>query len=147
MNLQEQLKRDLHAAMRARDERRKSALRMVLSAIQLAEVEKGELSDDDMILVLQQEVRRREDALKMMQDAGRDDLVRDEVIELDVLRAYLPEQLNAEEIADIARQVIAEVGATSPRDMGAVMKVLVPQLQGKADGRMISQTVRELLSA
>lgn len=148
MDLKEQLRHDLTAAMRARDTRRKSVLRMVLSAIQLAEVEKkGDLSDEDVIVVIRKEVRRREDALKMIRQAGRTAMVADEETELEILRAYLPQLMDADAVRSLAQRVISEVQATSLADFGKVMKVLMPQARGKADGRMVSETVRALLSA
>ncbi len=148
MGLKEQLQRDLKQAMRARDERRKLALRMVLTEIQLAEVEtKAPLSDDRVIGVIQKEVRRREDALEMIQEAGRDDLIADDVAELEILRAYLPQPLSEQELQQLAQAVIAEVGAESMSDLGQVMQAIMPQVKGKADGRVVNQMVRKLLSA
>ncbi|MDF1514564.1 MAG: GatB/YqeY domain-containing protein [Anaerolineae bacterium] len=147
MNLKKQLQADLKAAMRNQDAEKKSALRMVLSGIQYAEVEKSEeLSDQDILGVLQKEVRRREDALAMIRDAGRDDLAAEEVAQLEILKAYLPTQLTVDEITTLAKTVIAEVGAASPSDVGMVMKDLMPQVKGKADGRMVNQVVRDLLA-
>ncbi|HNT74514.1 MAG TPA: GatB/YqeY domain-containing protein [Anaerolineae bacterium] len=149
MSLKEQLQHDLKDAMRARDEHRKLALRMVLTAVQLAEVEHGEqpLTDDVVVDIIRKEVQRREDALKLIQTMGREDLIAEENVELDILRAYLPQLLGATEIAALAREAIAEVKATSPTDLGAVMRVLMPRVKGQADGRLVNQTVRDLLSA
>ena len=148
MNLKQQLRHDLTAAMRARDERRKSVLRMALSAVQLAEVEKkDELSDEDVLIVLRKEVRSREDALVTIKEAGRTEMAMDEEAELEILRTYLPQLMDADAVTALAQRVIDEVQATSPSDMGQVMKVLMPQVRGKADGRMVSETVRALLSA
>ena len=149
MSLKEQLQHDLKDAMRARDEHRKLALRMVLTAVQLAEVEHGEqpLTDDVVVDIIRKEVQRREDALKLIQTMGREDLIAEENVELDILRAYLPQLLGAAEIAALAREAIAEVSATSPTDLGAVMRVLMPRVKGQADGRLVNQTVRDLLSA
>ncbi|HQE91620.1 MAG TPA: GatB/YqeY domain-containing protein [Anaerolineae bacterium] len=148
MSLKEQLQHDLQTAMRARDERRKSVLRMALTAIQLAEVEeRGELSDAGVVNAIRKEVRRREDALEMIRQSGRDDIIAEDEAQLEILRSYLPQLLTAEEVAVIAREVIAEAGAASPADMGKVMKLLIPRVQGKADGRMVSQVVRDLLAA
>lgn len=148
MSLRDQLQRDLQQAMRARDERRKLALRMVLMNIQLAEVEKkGPVTDEDIIGLIRKEVHRREDALDMIREAGRDDLVAEEEVELEILRPYLPQLLTEAEIRAIAQQVIAEVGASSLADLGEVMRVLMPQVKGRADGRLVNQTVRELLAA
>ncbi|MFN2285427.1 MAG: GatB/YqeY domain-containing protein [Anaerolineae bacterium] len=148
MDLKEQLQHDLQDAMRARDEQRKLALRMALSAVQLAEVEqRSDLDDAAIVEVIRKEVRRREDALEMMRQAGRDDMIADDEAQVIILQSYLPKLMTEEEIEVIAREVIAEVQATSPADMGKVMKSLMPRVQGKADGRMVSQVVRDLLSA
>jgi uncharacterized protein YqeY len=148
MNFKQRLQKDLTSAIRDRDERRKSALRMVLAAIQYVEVgESEDLSDEDTLDILAKEVRRREDAIKLMQDAGRTDLVNEEVAQLDILKAYLPQQLSVEEITELAQAVITQVGATSVSDLGSVMKNLMPQVKGKADGRTVNQVVRKLLSA
>ena len=148
MDLKEQLQHDLQDAMRARDEQRKLALRMALSAVQLAEVEqRSDLDDAAIVEVIRKEVRRREDALEMMRQAGRDDMIADDEAQVIILQSYLPKLMTEEEIEVIAREVIAKVQATSPADMGKVMKSLMPRVQGKADGRMVSQVVRDLLSA
>ena len=148
MNLKQQLQDDLKTAMRSQDARRKSALRMVLSAIQYVEVgATEELSNEDTLAILSKEVRRREDALKMMQDAGRTDLAEEEVAELKILKAYLPQQLSVNEITELAETIIQQVGATSVSDLGSVMRHLMPQVKGKADGRTVNQVVRDLLAA
>jgi len=148
MSLKEQLQHDLQDAMRARDEQRKLALRMALTAVQLAEVEqRGELDDAAIVEVIRKEVRRREDALEMVRQSGRADMVAEDEAQVAILRSYLPQLLTAEELTVIAREVIAEAQAASPADMGKVMKLLMPRVQGKADGRMVSQVVRDLLSA
>jgi len=147
MDLKKQLREDLKEAMRSRDTRRKSALRMVLSSIQYAEVGKSEeLSNEDTLTILRKEVRRREDALTMIRDAGRTDLADVEVAELEILKAYLPPQLSIEEISALAESVISQVEATSISDVGKVMKHLMPQIKGKADGRTVNQVVRNLLA-
>ena len=134
--------------MRARDDRKKSVLRMALSAIQLAEVEKkGELSDEDVLIILRKEVRSREDALVTIKEAGRAEMAAEEAAELEILKTYLPQLMEADAVKVLAQSAIDEVQATSPRDMGKVMKVLMPQVRGKADGRMVSETVRALLAA
>jgi len=134
--------------MRARDDRKKSVLRMALSAIQLAEVEKkGELSDEDVLIILRKEVRSREDALVTIKEAGRAEMAAEEAAELEILKTYLPQLMEADAVKVLAQSAIDEVQATSPRDMGKVMKVLMPQVRGKADGRMVSEIVRALLAA
>ena len=134
--------------MRARDEQRKLALRMALSAVQLAEVEqRSDLDDAAIAEIIRKEVRRREDALEMARQAGRVDIVADDEAQIAILRSYLPQPLAEEDLKIIAQEVITEIQATSPADMGKVMKSLMPRVQGKADGRMVSQIVRDLLSA
>ncbi len=147
MNLRERLQRDLQEAIRARDERRKAALRMVLLAVQMAEAEGRTLDDAAIIALIRKEVKKREEALEMIRRAGRDDLVAADSAELEVLRAYLPALMDDEAITEAARKAIAEVGAASPADMGKVMRLLMPQLRGKADGRRVNQIVRQLLAA
>jgi len=148
MGLEERLRRDLKDAMRARDSHRKSALRMVLTGIQLAEVEAGQdLEDEDIVVLIRKEVKRREEALEMMREAGRDDLVEDEVKEVEILQAYLPKQMSEDEIRDLAQNVIDEVGAESPSDLGRVMGAIMPRVRGKAEGRTVNRIVRELLAS
>lgn len=147
MSLRDQLQQDLHAAMRARDERRKAALRMLLLAVQLAEAEQVTLTDADIQALIQKEVKRRTEALELMRQAGRTDLEANEMAELEVLRAYLPTALTPEALAELAQSAIAEVGAVSVADIGKVMQVLMPRVKGRADGRLVNQVVRDLLSA
>ncbi len=147
-HLKDKLHDDLVAAMRARDARRKSALRMVLTAIQLAEVEiPRPLTDEEIVVLIRKEVKRREEAIEMMRDADRDDLVTEELAELEILQAYLPPLMSEAELRDLAQDAIDEIDAASPRDMGRVMGILMPRVQGRAEGRAVSQVVRDLLSA
>ncbi len=148
LGLEAQLREDLKDAMRAGDSRRKSALRMVLTAVQFADVETSEpLSDEDIQVLIRKEVKQREEAVEMMREAGRDDLVAEEVAELEILREYLPSQMSEDEIRALAQEVIEDLGATSVRDMGRVMGTIMPQVRGRADGSTVNQIVRELLSA
>ncbi len=147
MGLKARLQEDLKEALRAKDERRKAVIRMCLAAIQLAEVEHGgELDEPTLISVLQKEARRRKETIEELRNAGRPERLAEEEAELAILESYLPRMLTREEIAAEAREVIAQVGATSPRDLGAVMRVLMPQMKGRADGRLVNEVVRELLS-
>jgi hypothetical protein len=142
-----QLEADLKDAMRSGDDVRKRTLRMALSAVKLAEVEKrGELDEAGMVSVLQREVKSRNETIQDAERAGRPDLADAARAELAVLQAYLPEQLSDEELTRLARQAIAETGATSPTEVGKVMKALMPQVQGKADGKAVSDRVRQLLT-
>jgi len=119
---------------------------MVLTAVQFASVEKPEgLSDADVLDLIRKEVKRREEAVELMRSAGRDDMVTAELVELDILKQYLPVQLSEGELRELAKAVIAQLGASSPRDMGRVMGALMPQVTGKADGRIVNQVVRSLL--
>jgi len=148
MDLQQQLMADLKTALRERDEVRKSAIRMAIAALKNARVAKNaDLSEDEMVAALAQEVKQRRNAMAEFAKAGRDDLVESESAELAVLEAYLPEALTEQEITDLARQIIAETGASGPRQMGQVMGVLMPRVRGRADGRQVGQIVRELLAS
>ncbi|HOC21100.1 MAG: GatB/YqeY domain-containing protein [Chloroflexi bacterium] len=147
MGARDQLQQDLQNAIRARDEHRKAALRMVLLEVQLAEAERGTLSDADVLALIQKEIKRRTEALDMFRQGGRADLEANELVELEILKGYLPAALSPEALTGLARAAIAEVGATSIADMGKVMQVLMPRVRGQADGRLVNQIVRDLLSA
>lgn len=141
-----QLESALKDALRAGDDLRKNTLRLALSAIRLAEVEKGASLDESALLaVLQKEVKSRRESIADAQRANRLDLVSAAEAEIVVLETYLPQPLSPAELEILARQVIQEVGATSLREMGQVMKVLIPKLQGRATGDQASQAVRKLL--
>lgn len=141
------LQRDLKTAMRDKDELRKAVLRFTLTAIKLAEVDKiGELDEAEMGALLQAQVNRRRDTIDELEKAGRLEALATEKAELECLLSYLPQQLSREEIEQAARAVIAELGASSPAQMGQVMKRLLAELKGRADGRLVSQVVKELLS-
>jgi len=147
MSLKQELQEDLKKALRARDERRKSVIRMALAAIVNAEVEHGgELDDASVTTVLQKQARQRRDAIVELRQANRPDLLAAEEAELAILEEYLPGLFSREEIAVEARQVIAEVGATGMGQMGLVMRPLMSKLKGRADGRVVNEVVRELLS-
>jgi len=147
MTLKQQLQDDLKSAMRDQDDARKRALRMVLAAIKMREVEvRGELSDADVLAILQKEAKQRLEVLDELSQVDRPDLVATEQADLEILKEYLPQQLNREEIAELARQVVSDVGAKGQRDMGQVMRALMPQIKGRADGQLVNQVVRELLS-
>ncbi len=147
MSLLDTLNQDLKTAMKRGDDAAKRALRGVKAAITRAEKEKGNrpLTDDEILAVLRKQAKQRQDSITAYRQAGREDLVAEEEAELKVIEAYLPQLMSEEEIRAVAQQVIAQVGATGPRDMGKVMKPLMAQLKGKADGRLVNQIVRELL--
>ncbi len=144
--LKERIQSDLRAAMLARDEPRKAALRMLTAAIKNAEIEAGdELAEGDLLVVLQRQVKQRRESITEFRKGGRDDLVEREEVELEAFADYLPEEASREEIEEAAQATIAETGASGPRDIGKVMPVLIKRFQGKADGRVISEIVRGLL--
>lgn len=146
MATKSELENDLKDAMRAGDDLRKRTLRMALSAIRLAEVEKGAALDEAAVIaILQKEVKSRQESIAEAQRAARSDLEAASQAEVGVLESYLPKQLSPDELEALARQAIAETGATSPREMGQVMKALMPKLQGRATGDQASQAVRKLL--
>lgn len=146
MSAKSQLESALKDAMRAGDDLRKRTLRMALSAIRLAEIDKGAALDDAAVLsMLQKEIKARQESIEDARRANRPDLIEASQAEITVLQDFLPKQLTPEELETLAKQVIAEVGATSAREMGQVMKVLVPLLQGRAPGDQASQVVRRLL--
>lgn len=149
MSLKQRLQEDLKEAIRARDGRRKAVVRMALAEIVNAEVElehNDELDDADVIAVLQKQARQRRDTISELRQADRPDLLAEEEAQLVILEGYLPRLLSREEVAEEARQVIAEVGAAGMGQMGPVMRQLMSKLKGRADGRVVNAVVRELLS-
>jgi uncharacterized protein YqeY len=152
MDLRQQLMDDLKDALRQKDELRKRTIRSVIAAIKKAETEldsSGQrivLDDDDILVVIAKQAKQRQESITEFRRAGREDLATEEEAELAILQAYLPQQLTPEEIEAEARQVIKEVGASGPRDMGKVMKPLMARLKGRADGKVANQIVRELLA-
>ena len=146
MDTKQKLQEALKDAMRARDEPRKRTIRMALSNIKLAEIDRGEELDENAVLaILQKEVKQRQEVIEESMSANRPDLAEEAELEIVILQEFLPAQLTPEELERIARQVIDEVGASSISDMGSVMKVLIPRLEGRASGQEASQMVRNLL--
>ena len=138
---------DLTTAMKERDAERRDTLRLLLSALRAAEKElQRPLSDDEELQVLQRERKRRQEAADAFADAGRDAQAEKEERELDVLEEFMPEPLSEDELEQIVDDAIAEVGATSMRDLGRVMADVMPQIAGRADGSAVSQLVREKLA-
>ena len=148
MNLKAQLADDLKAALRDRDEPRKIAIRLTLTAIKTSEVEKGSELDDAAVLTqIARQVKQRRESIDAYKKAERQDLVAQEESELAVLQAYLPPQMSREEIVQAAREVVDEVGASGPGDKGKVMPVLIKRLAGRAEGREINEVVTEILAS
>jgi len=147
MSLKDKLTEDLKQAMRQGDEQRRSTLRLVMAAIKNAEIEKRrELEEGELLAIIAKEAKQRRESIAQFEKGGRQDLADREKAELQILLAYLPEQLSKEEIEAQARQIIEEVEATSPAQMGQVMRQLMPLMQGKADGKLVSQVVKEFLA-
>jgi uncharacterized protein YqeY len=149
MLLRDKVNTDIAAAMKAKDAARLSALRMVKAAIMNKGVEKGhDLDDSEVLQVLGSLVKQRRDSIEQFAKAGRTDLVEKETAEIAVLEEYLPPAASPEEIDAAVAAAIAETSATSPRDIGKVMKAVMPKLAGKnADGRTINEAVRRKLGA
>ena len=147
MTVKSQLENDLKDALRAGDDLRKRTLRMALSAIKQTEIDKSITLDDSGVMsILQKEIKSRHEAIADAERAHRQDLIDASRLEITVLEGYLPKALTPQELEDLARQVIAEAGATSPAQMGQVMKLLMPRLQGRATGDAASQVARKLLA-
>lgn len=147
MDFHNKLQDDLIASMKARDETRKWVVKMLKSAIQLAEVSKGEpLSEEEFLAVVQKEIKGRHEAHADALRAGRQDLIDAANAEIDILKTYLPAQLSREELTGMVRQTIEQLGASSVKDMGTVMKTLLPLLQGRATNSEASRIVKEELS-
>jgi uncharacterized protein YqeY len=147
VGLKETLENDLKEALRSKDERRKTTLRLALAAIHNAEIAEGKALEEGKVLaVLSKEAKQRRESAALFAEGGREDLVDQENKELEILTEYLPEQLSEAEIEARVREVIDEVGATSAAQMGDVMRVLMTQMKGKADGQLVNTIVKRILS-
>ncbi len=146
MHPKERIQNDLKEAMRAGDTRRREVLRLLMAAFKQVEVDRQiELTEADALGVLMGEAKKRREAIAEMSAAGRAELVAQEQYELEVIESYLPRQLDRAELEALAREVIAQVGAKSAKDMGLVMKELMARVKGQADGKVVNAIVRELL--
>lgn len=150
-SIKTRLQNDLKESMRSGDERRKLVVRLLIAGIRNAEVDArtdgrgGVLSESDMLALVRREIKQHEESLQEARNAHRDDLVVVQEAELEILRSYLPKQLGREEIAVLARQVIADVNAVSLKQQGEVMKTLLLLVKDKADSKLVSEVVRDLL--
>lgn len=141
------LKNDLYAAMRANDTLRKRVIRLLMSSIELAEVAKGsKLSDSEFIALVQKEIKTKNDTIVDAEKANRPEMVKEQLEEIKVLEGYLPKQLSEAELVQLAEEVIQETSATSPKDMGKVLKVLIPKLAGRATNQDASRVVKDCLT-
>lgn len=143
MTVVEQLKTDITAAMKAGERERVGALRLVLSELQKAAKD----GDGDEVAVLRRERKRRLDAARQFQDGGREELAAQERGEAELIAGYLPAELSDAELAGIVSDAVAETGASSPRDMGQVMKAAMARVGGRADGKRVSRRVKEALAS
>ena len=147
MTLIADIEEELKGARRARDDERRDALALVLNALRSAEKElQRSLSEEESLQVLQRERKKRVEAMEAFDAAGREEQADREEFELDVIEEFMPDQLSEDELEEIVDDVIAEVGATSIRDLGRVMADVMPRVSGPADGSVVSQLVREKLA-
>ncbi|HET7512084.1 MAG TPA: GatB/YqeY domain-containing protein [Chthoniobacterales bacterium] len=150
MSLTERIDADLKDAMRAREAMRLGVLRMLKAAFKNTAIEKGgaeaQLDDAEATQVIRKQVKQRQDSFESFEKGGRPELAEKEKAEIAILEQYLPAQIGAEELSRLVREAIAEAGATSKAQMGAVMKALGPKVAGRADGRTISQEVQKQLA-
>jgi uncharacterized protein YqeY len=145
--LKQQLQQDMKDAMRAKEALRLSTIRMLIAAVKQREIdEQTTLSDTDVLKVINKQIKQRRDSIQQYTDAGRTELAEQEQAELAVLEAYLPAQLSETEIQTAVDKAVADSGASSMKDMGAVMGQLKPQLDGKADMGLVSKLVKQALS-
>lgn len=147
IDLQEELKKSILA----KDEIKVSVLRLLLSAINYYEIQKGgagyEALDEDILSVIQKEVKQRKDSIEEFKKGNRQDLIDRELKELEILKTYLPKQLSEDEVKKLVQEAISQSGAKTIADMGKVMKIIIPQTKGKADGSIVSKIVKEKLSS
>ncbi len=144
--LREQINNDMKTAMKAKETQKRDALRLLLSAFKQVEVdERKELSDEDVSKIIQKQVKQRLDSASQFKEAGRDDLLEKEETEIAFFMVYMPKQLDDAELEEAVAAIIAQVGASTMKDMGKVMGVASKQLSGKADGKRINEVVKKLL--
>ncbi|WP_282708951.1 GatB/YqeY domain-containing protein [Ligilactobacillus sp. Marseille-Q7487] len=147
MSLLASLQKDMVAAMKAKDKETLGTIRMLKAAVTNEQINVGhDLTADEEVSVLARELKQRKDSLEEFKAANRSDSVAKLEAEIKVVESYLPKQLSADEVKTVVEETIQEVGATSKADFGKVMGVLMPKLKGKADGKLVNQIVKELLS-
>jgi hypothetical protein len=147
MSLKQQLSDAMKSAMKAKDSLRLTTVRMVLAAVKNREIEqRGELADEEVVGVLSSLVKQRKESVQLYREGGRAELAEKEEAELAILQEFLPAPLAVEEIASLIERAVAETGAAGPRDMGKVMKIVSAETRGRADGKLVSDMVRERLA-
>ena len=149
--LKDKIQEDLRQAMMAKEELKLSTIRMLKSAIQYHEIQKGgagyKATDEDVIEVIGREVKKRNEAIELYKKGGRNELADKEQKELEILKSYLPEQMSDEEVRKLVEETISQTGAQSMQDMGKVMGALMPKVKGRADATLVSSLVKEKLSS
>ena len=148
MTLIDRLSEDLKESLKSRNSLKSSVIRLLKSSIKYREIEKkAPLSDDEIIEVIMSGIKQRRESVEQFSKGGRTDLVQKESNEIEIMQVYLPQPLTEEELVDEVKSVIKEVGATSAKDMGKVMKALMPRIKGRAEGTKVSSIVKELMEA
>lgn len=146
MSLKQKLQEDLKSSMKNKDTVRKSVVTLIRASIKQYEVDnRTELNEDGIIDVIAKQLKQCRDALVEFEKAGREDLIKETEAEIEVLKEYLPQQLSEEELEEIVKCTISEVGATSMKDMGKIMSVIQPKVKGRADGKLINKLVKQNL--
>jgi uncharacterized protein YqeY len=151
MSLYDTILSDLKNAMKAKDKDRLRVLRSLKAALLEKEISErkggqAKLTDEQIVQVLTKAAKQRKESIEQFESAGRNDLVENEKVELAIIEEYLPEMMSADKVAELVDEVIAQVGASSPQDMGKVMGAIMPKVKGKADGSMVNKIVRQKLS-
>ena len=149
MALTDQLQSDMTAAMKARDAETVATLRMVIAAVKNAKVSaghSGDVTDEETLELLTREAKKRNEAAEAYDEAGREELAAKERRELEIIRRYLPEQLDEDTVRALVDEAIAESGASGPADLGKVMSAVMPKVKGRADGKMVNAVVRQRLT-
>jgi len=147
MGLLQELQNEMKRALKNKEKDRLSTLRMLISEVKKVQIDaKKELTDEEIIQILQKYAKQRKDAIEQYKKAGREDLVEKELKELDIVKEFLPKQLSIEELEKIVEDVINELNASSMRDMGRVMKAVMSKVSGRADGSIVSQIVKNKLN-
>lgn len=146
MSTKDLLTEALKQAMRDRDERRKRTIRLALAAIKNAEIDaQSDLDEAAILTILQKEVKSRRETIEGAEKARREDLIAEALEEIEIVESFLPKPLTEEELKKLVQDAIHQSGATSPREMGKVMQIIMPQVAGRADGKQVSQIVQQLL--
>lgn len=150
MSFIERLTQDMKTAMKSKDKTKLTVLRMLKASLQNDAIKLGKdvaaMTEDEVLTVLSRELKQRKDSLQEFENAARDDLVTETQKEIEIINIYMPERLSEADLTAIIDEVITEVGATSPADMGNVMKTVMPKIKGQADGTLVSQLVKDRLN-